>query len=184
MNARNIHERFRSGQYTQSDLQSVIDALASGDNDFLDQTVFQYIKRVEIIDEESLIRYLKTAQTGQAAYAVSEIIAGLSNRGTTRQDFVEEVSRFASGVAWDNQEIARLSAVFALPRVTKCSVRVKSILRAAHQAGNSVVRNAALTSAQLYFGIPEKDVLRGKDEHDITDKMPKGLLEWLAAETQ
>jgi hypothetical protein len=180
VNPRQVAERFRSGKYTPNDTQLVKEALDSGNGEFLDGTVRQYINHVDNIDHDSLVGYLKS---GHRPYAVSQIIAGLSYRKFDRPDFVAEILRLAAGADWDTQDIARLAALFALPRTSWCTREVKSLLQKAYRSENPVIRDATLTVAQIFFGIPNEQLRWGKGGSDMTSDMPRSLLEWLNSES-
>jgi len=113
---------------------------------------------------------------------VHEIISGLSIRGCKNPQFADEVLRFAQGVEWDTDGLARTGAISALPRVTGCTEQIKSTLRLAYRSGDTSLRDVALEAAQEYFGIPYADIQWGNGDGDLVDKMPPALLKWLGVE--
>jgi hypothetical protein len=180
MNSRDTAQRFRSGRYDDEDILCVVEALSKNDTEFLQQNVFQYIKYSQEIDISALLNNLSVARD---PYVASQIISGLSYRECKRVEYVENVLSFAAGKSWDEQNVAQLAALLALPRVTQCTAPVKSILRAAaHHSANPVVRDTALTSAQSYFGIPREEILWGDGSGDMMARMPKALSDWLGAD--
>jgi len=94
-----------------------------------------------------------------------------------KSSVADEVLRFAQGVEWDTDGLARTGAISALPRVTGCTEQIKSTLRLAYRSGDTSLRDVALEAAQEYFGIPYADIQWGNGDGDLVDQNAAGITE-------
>jgi hypothetical protein len=142
----------------------------------IDDWVISYVEQAVSLELNAIVEAL---QKSTDAEAISAIVSALSFRRETNPSLQQVVKRLARGEGWDIQDIARLQALFALPRLCPEDDSTKQILSEAYRSDNRVIRDAALVAAQTYFGVPSLEIQWGDGESELSERVDPRVLAWM-----
>lgn len=162
------------------DVEKIRHYLASEPLGSIQDVVISHIERSASIDLPTILAALARSRD---ADAIANVISALSFQ-RHRSDFLQGlVKSLAEGELWDDQDIARLQAILALPRLCPGDDSVRQILGKAYQSENIVVRDAALVAAQSYCGVPPTEIKWGDGRSNLAKRVDARVLKWIDSTT-
>jgi|CXWL01.1.fsa_nt_gi hypothetical protein len=172
-----ILERVRDGQGSGADFQA-LEAWLAGDRmggDLYD-VISNYLwhapqPRFELVEPFLALR--------SDPMVVAATVSGLATRGYDASGFVDAVVAFAAGEPWDKGNDLRTAAILALPKVAARDDRTRAVLIDSAKYGTPSVQDCAWIAAQQILGMPAKDVIWGKTEGDLVNRVSPEVRAWL-----
>lgn len=110
---------------------------------------------------------------------VAAAVSGLATRGYDAPHFLDAAFTFALGEPWDAGNDLRTAAILALPKVAAHDDRTRAVLIQSAKYGTPSVQDCAFIAAQQILGVPAKDVIWGKIEGDLVNRVSPEVRAWL-----